>query len=294
MKYEPRIGLIGAGGLRRSYLTELPSLQAQLGPIKAASFSVARKYAKSLRAGYPVQPYSALELCPAIWVAVPDARLRKTLEELAASISVAGIEIIICSAEVDSVSFPGLQRSGAFIATVNALDPDDLSLGYVAEGHAAPLKRIRKWFRQDRLRVLQVHQGTKPYLRAGCHLVGPVLRSAATAALEYLRAAGLKPRDALELIEHLGAGSLHAANHAASGAATLKTLKQVERGNVIPMDGRTTHLDSFYRDALALAIRYYSEAGAGTTKGPLPPGQESGATGDPAARAAMAGSGKGR
>ncbi len=294
MKFEPRIGLIGAGGLRRSYLTELPSLQEQLGPIKAASFSVAKKYAKSLRAGYPVQPYSALELCPVIWVAVPPTSLQATLEELAESISLSGTEIIICSPDADSLSFPWLLKSGALVATVNAVDPRDHSFGYVTEGHGAPLKHLHQWFRRDRLRLFQVHQGAKSHFRAGRYLAGEVLRSVATAALEYLRSAGLRPRDAAELAQHFGASSLQAASHAASGAASLETLKRAEQEAVIPSDGRVTRLDAFYRDALELAIRYGSESGAGGTKGPRPPGQASGAAGELAAHSFAAALGKAR
>lgn len=293
MKSEPPFGLIGAGGLRRSYLTELPSLQAQLGPIKAATFSVARKYAKSLRAGYPVQPYRALELCPVIWVAVPHARLQETLAQLGRSLSVAGTEIVICSAEADSLSLQNLLRD-ARIATVNALDPRDLSLGYVAEGHAAPLKRLRRWFPRDGHRLLEVHPGAKPYLQAGRNLAGPILRSVATSALECMRSAGLKPRDAAELVQHFGIAGLEAASHAASSAATLESLKQSVQGIAIPLDGRPPRLETFYHDARALAIRYYAEAGVSGPKEPRPPVRESGEGSEAHEHAKVAAQGKSR
>jgi len=86
-----RMGIIGAGGVNRSFLARMPVLLTRVGPIKAASFRVARRIANTLRAGEAVMNYAALASCDLIWIAVPDAGLERIARDLAAAISKASL-----------------------------------------------------------------------------------------------------------------------------------------------------------------------------------------------------------
>ena len=90
MKKLSVMGLIGAGGVNRSFLARMPVLLGHLGPIKAASFRVARRIANTLHAGRAATGYADLEQCDLIWIAVPDAALDRVSKDLAAAIPLKG------------------------------------------------------------------------------------------------------------------------------------------------------------------------------------------------------------
>src|SRR2546425_4315552 len=105
-------GLVGAGGVSRSYLARMPKLLGTLGPIKASSFRVARRIANTLRAGYAVSDYAALEPCHLICVAVPEAMLDRVVRDLAARAPLEGTLVLVCDSMRDSLWPSPLRTAG--------------------------------------------------------------------------------------------------------------------------------------------------------------------------------------
>src|SRR5258708_35813715 len=102
MKIGPVMGLIGAGGVNRSFLSRMPVLLGGIGPVKAASFRVARRISNTLRAGKAVKSYAAMAPCHLIWIAVPDAGLDRVSRDLATAIPLAGKVVALCGSTQDS------------------------------------------------------------------------------------------------------------------------------------------------------------------------------------------------
>src|SRR5579863_1794749 len=114
-------GLIGVGGSSRSYLARMPAVLERLGPVKASSFQVARRLANSLRAGYAISHYSALELCPLIWVFEPEAALDRIARDLTAQMPIHRSMIVLCESVRDSLWPSPLRTAGARIASLNVV-----------------------------------------------------------------------------------------------------------------------------------------------------------------------------
>jgi len=56
-------GLVGAGGVGRSFLARMPALLERIGPVKGASLRVSRRIANGLRAGTGVTDPRLAVLC---------------------------------------------------------------------------------------------------------------------------------------------------------------------------------------------------------------------------------------
>ena len=96
MKADQPMGLVVAGSVSRSVLARLPALLARLGPVKASSFQMSRRVARSLKAGYAISDYSALEPCSLIWIAVPESTVDRVVLDLAAQTPLRGTMIVLC------------------------------------------------------------------------------------------------------------------------------------------------------------------------------------------------------
>ena len=60
MKVRKLAGLVGAGGVGRSFLARMPALLERLGPVKGTSLRVSRRIANGLKTGTGVRDYTAL------------------------------------------------------------------------------------------------------------------------------------------------------------------------------------------------------------------------------------------
>src|ERR1700740_522271 len=131
------MGLVCTGSVSRSFLARMPAVLARLGPVKASSFRIARQISHSLRAGQAVSHYSALELCPMIWFAIPDASLDRSLRDFAAQTPLHQPRVVLCeSARASSVPAP-LAGMGARVVWLHPV-PESRERLFVAEGDPAP------------------------------------------------------------------------------------------------------------------------------------------------------------
>src|SRR4051794_12047254 len=161
MKSRKPTGLVGFGGVNQSFLSRIPGLLEQLGPVKGSSLKVSRRIANGLRAGFGVAEYAALEACGIIWVYAPENLLDCISGQLASAIPLAGKIVVLCDALRDSLQPGPLRMAGARVVTVNCV-PESHERKFVGEGHPTALAELRKLLTPDHRRLLELRPGGKP------------------------------------------------------------------------------------------------------------------------------------
>lgn len=204
---ERMMGLVGAGGVSQSYLARVPALLRDLGPIKASTFQIARRISNSLRAGYAVSHYSALEPCAMIWIAVPEDTLDLTLHELVSQTPMNNTMVVLCDCARESAACPAFSRTNARLATLNLLQ-DASEHTFVAEGHPDCVKALRTILVSDRRKLVTLNPGAKPFFLAGANLAAPLLLPWIAGAMEAFRSAGFSHREAADAAEMLASQML--------------------------------------------------------------------------------------
>ena len=228
MKRDQGMGLVCAGGVNHSFLARLPALLARLGPIHCSSFRVARQIANSLRAGYACSHCSALEPCAAIWVAVSDNALERTLRDVAAQTPLRRTMVVLCGCISDSLAAGPLNVAGARVASLNPV-PDSREVMFVAEGHADTLRLLRRLMAEDGRKLIELKPGTKPLFFAGVHVAAPLLMPWIAAAMESLRASGFSRAEAAAAGEFLSVHALRKYIRAGDKAWTRQTAASLRR-----------------------------------------------------------------
>lgn len=258
-------GLVSAGGTGLSVLRRLPAALATLGPVKAASFRVARRIANSLGAGFPVRGYSALEPCALIWVAVPEPMLDRVIGDLMAHIRVEGKIVVLYGAARDSPGPSALRAAAARVASFHAVDKTGGSI-LVAEGHAQAIRSLRRLARAGKRKLIEIRPASKPLYFAGLHLASHLVPRWIGAAVESLRAAGFSRPDATRLVETLATRAVRTYVKAGRNAWSRRTAYQLRRALDRDMDALRAadpHVAVLFAEGIASAVGYFESAPAG-------------------------------
>lgn len=252
------MGLVGAGGVSQSFLARMPSLNAQLGPIKGVSFAAARRLEIALRAGRAVPNYAALEFCPLIWIHVPDNTLDATVRDFAEQTAIHHTMLVICETQRDSTTFDVLRHRGARIATLNTVD-ESWQTPFVAEGHPEAMRTIRKILAHEKRRLIELRPGTKHRFLAGMHMMLELIRPFTAAALACMQSAGVELAPASELIESAALRTLRASTKSGSrpmSAAARQELTHALSHHVEQLRASAPREAELYAQALRLALEY--------------------------------------
>ncbi|MEO8050123.1 MAG: hypothetical protein ABI833_06875 [Acidobacteriota bacterium] len=261
MKVQRPAGLVGAGGVNRSFLGRLPALLAQLGPVKGSSLKVSRRIANGLRAGFGIDDYRALESCGFIWIVAPETTLDFIAGELASAIPLADKTVVLCDSLRDSLRPSPLRTAGARLVTLNCV-PESAERKFVAEGNAAALTELRKLLARDRRKLIELRPATKPLYFAGAYMGSHLLMPWIAGAAESLRAAGFSREDAVSLVEALGVRSLRAYAKAGDKAWNRATAERLHRA--IARDLETlrftdSRLAALFTDGSDRMLRYFAK-----------------------------------
>jgi hypothetical protein len=252
------MGLVGAGGVSQSFLARMPSLNAQLGPIKGVSFAAARRLEVALRAGRAVPNYAALELCPLVWIYVPENTLDTTLRDFAEQTAMHHTMLVICETQRDSTAFDVLRHRGARIATLNTVD-ESWQSPFVAEGHSETMRAIRKVLTHEKRRLIELRPGTKHRFLAAMHMMSELLRPFAAAALTCMQSAGVEMSAASHLIETTALRALRGSTKSGTkplSAATRQQLSHAFAQQVEQLRGTAPREAELYAQALRIALEY--------------------------------------
>jgi hypothetical protein len=252
------MGLVGAGGVSRSFLARMPSLNAQLGPIKGVSFAAARRLEIALRAGRAVPNYAALEFCSLVWIHVPENTLDATVRDFAEQTAMHRTILVICETQRDSTSFEVLRHRGARIATLNTVD-ESWKTPFVAEGHPEAMRAIRKTLTHEKRRLIELRPGTKHRFLAAMHMMSELLRPFTAAALACMQSAGVDLSPASELIEVAALRTLRASLK--SGTKPMSAVGRQELAyalvhQVEQLRATAPREAELYAHALRLALEY--------------------------------------
>lgn len=258
-KNGPRMGMIAAGGVSRSFLARMPVLLGQMGPIKAASFRVARRIANTMRSGEAAMQYSALEPCALIWIAVPDAGIDRVSRDLAAAVPLSGKIAVLCGSERDSL-WPGpLLAGGARVATLNSVEESGERV-FVAEGDPGAMRELRRVITAENRKLIELRAASKALYLSGVHLATHLLLPWIAASVESLRDAGLSRVEATHVANALGNRALRAyakAGPKAWSPMAADCLRLSIARDLDTIRGVDPKLAAIYADGVEQALRYF-------------------------------------
>jgi len=252
-------GMIAAGGVSRSFLSRMPVLLARMGPVKAASFRVARRIANTLRAGHAVMNYNALEPCDLIWIAVPETGIDRVSRDLAAAMPLSGKIAVLCGSTRDSF-WPGpLLAGGARVATLNCVEESSERV-FVAEGDPAAMRELRRVIAAEKRKLIELRAASKSLYISGIHLATHLLLPWIAGSVESLRDAGLSRVEATQIASALGNRALRAYvkaglkawSPAAAGHLRLSVARDLDT-----IRGVDPKLAALYADGVEQALRYF-------------------------------------
>src|SRR5438270_9950714 len=102
-------GVAGGGRVSNSFVSRLPRLASQLGPVAAQSYRLASRIVNSIGAGYPVRRYEDLNDSALILICAPAKAVGPIVTALARAIERRGETILLCGAGIDSRHLGSLQ-----------------------------------------------------------------------------------------------------------------------------------------------------------------------------------------
>jgi hypothetical protein len=263
MKPEPVTGLVGAGGVTRSFLARMPVVLRSLGPVKAESFRVARRIANTLCAGYAVPNYGALEACSLIWIAVPEPIFDRVLGDLAAQTPLAHTTVVLCDSVRDSRSPGPLRAKRARVASLNAV-PESDERTFVAEGDPDAVAELRHVLAAEKRKLIELTPSSKALYFSGVHLATHLLLPWIAGSLESLRGAGFTRTEAAHLAQGLGARTLRSYGKAGAKAWNRDEVLAACRGmeaNLGAIRAADPRLAALYEKGVDLALAFF-ERGA--------------------------------
>ena len=261
MKVQKTAGLVGAGGVSRSFLARMPALLARLGPVKGASFQVSCRIANGLRAGFGVSSYRALQECGLIWMVVPERLLDSVTQQLAAEIDLDGKLVVLCDALRDSLWPSPLRTAGARVASLNCV-PDSKERTFAAEGHPAAVAELRRLLAMDGRKLIPLPAASKPLYLSGVYLGVHSLLPWIAGAVESLRAAGFPRAEAMRIVQAQGVRALRAyakAGDKAWNPAAAENLHSAIERDLEALRLTDPRLALLYSDGAGLMRRFFRE-----------------------------------
>lgn len=255
-----RLALVGAGSLSRSFLTRLPAVAQELGPVITPTLRLSSRVVHLLRAGYPVERYEELEDAATVLILVPEDLLPDTVSALtAAELSWEGRVALLCDSVLASETLGPLAEKGAATGSLSPIP--GLSERYVVEGDRRAVRAARRLVESRHARVFELPLGAKPVFWAGLSVSGPLLMPVLDAAARCLRAAGLSASAcdhvAGQLIEKTLRSYLHAGRRAWTGLPAPTELARQEEA-LEAVDAELAHC---FRELVRVARRCFAEAG---------------------------------
>jgi len=195
MEYE--YGVIGAGGLSKSLIGQLPRKSRQIGPVAGVSFRVASRMANSLRAGHAARSADELDHTPVILFHAPADQvgiLAEVLEQ--ARINWKDKPLIFCDCEV---SVPIIDRFHSLGASTAVARQFGIAGAIMVEGTAPALACAHRIAADLRLRAVEIAPGSSDVFAATLTLATGALTPLVNRAASLLRASGLRDKAAVRM-----------------------------------------------------------------------------------------------
>lgn len=201
MKKRLPLGLVVEGNSTSSSILRLPTVSADLGPVKSGAIRIARRFSNFLRAGYAVAQYEELEAARLILLHVPDRAVPRVIQELCSSdLPFKELSFALCESWLDVDVLRPLADRGATVTTVVPV-PSSRHKWFIVEGQLTATRQVRRFMERNDARTFEIRPGTKPLYFAADLLATalpiPLLFDAQTA----LRASGISGNQLYALLD---------------------------------------------------------------------------------------------
>jgi predicted short-subunit dehydrogenase-like oxidoreductase (DUF2520 family) len=202
------LGLIVEGNSTSSAILRLPSVGAQLGPVKAGSLQVARRVSNFLRSGYGVNTYEELAGSRIILIRVPDASVPKVVTELCESdLDLSQFGFVLCETWMQTEALQPLKQRGAAIASLVGASETRKKI-FAVEGDTALVRQIRRIVERSDAQTIELRAGAKHLLFTATVLLTSIPVPVFLCAQQALRESGLSGNQLATLLGELAASTL--------------------------------------------------------------------------------------
>ncbi len=203
MKKQVQLGLVVEGNAATSSVLRLPKLSEELGPVKSASFRVARRLSNMLRAGYAVAEYEELQAARLILLRIPDAVVPRVVEELcSAELIFKDLLFVLCESWLNSSVLEPLRRRGASVATLLGF-PSNHAQWFVVEGQIPAVRQTRRFLENNEAHTAEIRSDTKELYFAAELLTTALPMPLLLAAQQALRGTGLSGHHLSAVLEEM-------------------------------------------------------------------------------------------
>lgn len=209
MPKAPSTALVGAGPVSQSWVARLPGLRRNLTLVKSSSTRIASRIANAIRCGRPVDSYEALRRSDIILIAVPEEQIQSLLAEmLASAVDWSACSLVLCSRAQDSSALAELRQAGASTASLDVAD-GFAEKRFLFEGDRLALHRLRRLIEEEgTARLIELNEQQRDVFEAGLTFASAMTFQMIAAAVETLKAAGLRPNQAESFVEAAVTGAL--------------------------------------------------------------------------------------
>src|SRR5207248_2131572 len=139
--------LAGGGRVSSSFVSRLPRLANDLGPVAAQSYRLASRIVNSIGAGHPVKSYAELNDSKLILICAPQKAVMPIISALHAAIQCRGKILLLCEGAGNSLQLLGLQSHGAAVGSIDII-PGFEGRRFVAEGDSAAMREAKRLVKQ--------------------------------------------------------------------------------------------------------------------------------------------------
>lgn len=254
-----RFALVGAGSVGKSFLTDLPRLSDELGPVAAASTRLASRISNTLGAGSPVKSMDDLDASGTILLCLGGDTVEMIIGDLGlAEIAWEGKILLLCDSNLSSDAIEDFRTRGAATGSINRLG--DGPGRFAIEGDRAALRVAKHLALELKGKTVELRrEKTLAYgaaLTFSSSLFAPLIEG----CVECLEDAGIPGAQARRIAESLFQRSLrdymHAGRRGWFGAAPLGKPGLAER----EIEGLRTSkplLAAYYRTSAVFALEFY-------------------------------------
>ena len=203
MKKRLPLGLVVEGNSTSSAILRLPSVGAELGPVKSVAIRVARRLSNFLKAGYAVATYEELQVARLVLLRVPDSAVPRLIGDLcSAELVFKDMSFVLCESWLSSDVLHPLVERGATVATVISV-PSSGDKWFVVEGQLSAVRQMRRFMERNNARSFEIRPGTKPLYFAATLLATALPVPLFFDAQQALRASGITGNQLYGLLDEM-------------------------------------------------------------------------------------------
>jgi len=245
----------GGGRVSASFVTRLPRLAAELGPVAAQSYRLASRIVNSIGAGRPVRRYADLGSAPLILICTPASGVAAVVAALAGAIDCEGKIILLCDAGADSGHLAPLRSRGAAAGSIHVIPGFD-GRRFAVEGDRTAVREAKNLVRKIGGRVEEIESAKMATYAAGLSFGTSLFTPLMEASLQCFLDAGMTKTSALKVVEAVFQNSLrgyvYAGKRSWSGPLADGNLEAAQL-EIQSLSGSNPLLAEHYRSVASLA-----------------------------------------